>query len=56
MPVTATPVMEREGAARTSRDTPIVSSYKCEDCGKIIAAPGANPTPKCCGAEMRKIR
>jgi DNA-directed RNA polymerase subunit RPC12/RpoP len=39
-----------------SRQTPTISSYKCEDCGKIIAAPSDNPSPRCCGAEMRKIR
>ncbi len=33
-----------------------VCSYKCEDCGKIIAAPSSNPTPHCCGAVMRIIR
>ena len=50
MPATEAPVLERE------RETRSVSSYKCEDCGKIIAAPSENPAPKCCGAEMRKIR
>ena len=41
---------------RDSREAQVIASYKCEDCGKIIAVPTANPTPKCCGAEMRKIR
>ena len=53
MPATAAPVLERE---RDEREVRSVSSYKCEDCGKIIAAPSENPAPKCCGAEMRKIR
>jgi ABC-type ATPase with predicted acetyltransferase domain len=53
MPVTEIPVLEREGQAREART---VASYKCEDCGKIIAVPSENPAPKCCGAEMRKIR
>jgi hypothetical protein len=53
MPETEAPVLEREGQTREART---VSSYKCEDCGKIIAAPGDNPPPRCCGAEMRKIR
>lgn len=48
----------REAPAREVERSEVknVSSFKCEDCGKIIASPGANPTPKCCGAEMRKIR
>jgi hypothetical protein len=54
MPATAeAPVREHE---REARPAPTIASYKCEDCGKIIAAPGENPAPKCCGAEMRKIR
>lgn len=53
MPVTEAPVLEREETVREART---VSSYKCEDCGKIIASPGENPAPRCCGAEMRKIR
>jgi hypothetical protein len=53
MPVAESPVLERE---RDVREVPSISSYKCEDCGKIIAAPSENPAPKCCGAEMRKIR
>ena len=51
MTVLEAPVRERE-----EREVRIVSSYKCEDCGKIIAATSENPAPKCCGAEMRKIR
>jgi hypothetical protein len=51
MPATAAPVREME-----RREIRAVSSYKCEDCGKIIAAPSENPPPRCCGAEMRKIR
>lgn len=43
----------REAQPREART---ISSYKCEDCGKIIAAPSDNPSPRCCGAEMRKIR
>jgi len=42
MPVTEAPVLEREGQAREART---VASYKCEDCGKIIAAPSDNPPP-----------
>ena len=53
MPVTEAPLLERE---RDLRETRSISSYKCEDCGKIIAAPSDNPAPRCCGAEMRKIR
>jgi len=53
MPATEAPVLERPGEVRESRS---ISSYKCEDCGKIIAAPSENPPPKCCGDEMRKIR
>jgi hypothetical protein len=53
MIMTEAPVLEREGRTHEGRT---VSSYKCEDCGKIIAAPSENPAPKCCGAEMRKIR
>jgi hypothetical protein len=53
MPATGAPVLEREGEVRETR---AITSYKCEDCGKIIAAPTLNPAPKCCGAEMRKIR
>lgn len=53
MPATEAPVRERE---RDVRETRSIASYKCEDCGKIIAAPSENPAPKCCGAEMRKIR
>jgi hypothetical protein len=53
MPATEVPVQERD---RQAREVTTVSSYKCEDCGKIIAAPSENPAPKCCGAEMRKIR
>ena len=49
--LTATPVAEVPHA-----EVPCVVSYKCEDCGKIIAAPGQNPVPRCCGDEMRKIR
>jgi hypothetical protein len=52
MPVIEAPVREPD----RRREGPTVSSYKCEDCGKIIAAPSENPAPKCCGAEMRKIR
>ena len=33
-----------------------VSSYKCEECGKIIAAAGDRPAPICCGDPMHKIR
>ncbi len=43
----------REAEARESKT---ISSYKCEDCGKIIAVPGENPAPRCCGDDMRKIR
>jgi hypothetical protein len=32
-----------------------ILSYKCEECGKIIAAPVENPTPTCCGGLMRNI-
>ena len=53
MTMTEAPVLEREGQAPEGRT---IASYKCEDCGKIIAAPSENPTPKCCGIEMRKIR
>jgi hypothetical protein len=53
MPATEAPVRERDQKVREART---VSSYKCEDCGKIIAAPSENPAPRCCGAEMRKIR
>lgn len=53
MPVTEALVLEREGDVGEVRT---VTSYKCEDCGKIIAAPSDNPAPKCCGAAMRKIR
>ncbi len=54
MPATLeAPATERD---REQREQRTVSSYKCEDCGKIIAAPSENPAPKCCGAEMRKIR
>ena len=53
MTATEAPVLERE---RDGRELHSISSYKCEDCGKIIAAPSENPAPKCCGAEMRKIR
>jgi len=53
MPATGVPVLEQERDVREARS---VSSYKCEDCGKIIAAPNENPAPKCCGDEMRKIR
>ena len=54
MPATAeVPVRER---GREMHESQTISSYKCEDCGKIIAAPSENPAPKCCGAEMRKIR
>ncbi len=53
MPATEAPVLERD---RKVREAPPISSYKCEDCGKIIAAPSENPAPRCCGAEMRKIR
>jgi hypothetical protein len=52
MPATVAPVLERERDVREA----VVASYKCEDCGKIIAAPSENPAPRCCGAEMRKIR
>jgi hypothetical protein len=51
---TAVPVVEVH--PREVKSTPCVSSYKCEDCGKIIASPSENPPPRCCGAEMRKIR
>ena len=44
MPSVETPV--REVPRREVR--PAVSSYKCEDCGKIIAAPSENPAPRCC--------
>ena len=53
MPATEAPLLEHERDVREARS---VSSYKCEDCGKIIAAPSDNPAPKCCGDEMRKIR
>jgi DNA-directed RNA polymerase subunit RPC12/RpoP len=53
MPATEAPALERDREVREART---ISSYKCEDCGKIIAAPGENPAPRCCGAEMRKIR
>jgi len=33
-----------------------VSSYKCEECGKIIAAPSDWPAPACCENSMSKIR
>jgi len=32
------------------------SSYKCEDCGKIIAVPAEMPAPRCCGQHMTRIR
>jgi hypothetical protein len=53
MTATEAPLLERQ---RDVREAPSISSYKCEDCGKIIASPSENPAPKCCGAEMRKIR
>ena len=39
-----TPV--REVPRREVRPDVSVSSYKCEDCGKIIAAPRENPAPE----------
>ena len=33
-----------------------VASYKCEECGKIIAAPADWPAPSCCDNPMRRIR
>jgi hypothetical protein len=51
MPTIEAPVQEI-----LPRQEPAVSSYKCEDCGKIIASPSGNPNPRCCGDEMRKIR
>jgi len=46
------------GLAVEDEESPLayVSSYKCEDCGKIIAAPGDLPAPVCCENPMRKIR
>jgi hypothetical protein len=32
-----------------------VLSYKCEECGKIIAVPSVNPIPTCCDDRMRNI-
>jgi hypothetical protein len=55
MPVTDAPLMER-AREREAGEVRIVISYKCEDCGKIIASPSENPAPRCCGEEMRKIR
>ena len=31
------------------------ASYKCDDCGKIIAAP-VDQRPRCCGQPMLTIR
>ena len=31
------------------------ASFKCEDCGKIIAAPEDGPAPVCCEYAMRRI-
>jgi hypothetical protein len=53
MPATDAPLKEREREVPEARS---IASYKCEDCGKIIGAPGDGAAPKCCGADMRKIR
>jgi hypothetical protein len=33
-----------------------VSTYKCEECGKIIGAPTGLRVPRCCDHDMRRIR
>ncbi len=50
MPATPAPPLSRPPLPQVS------SSFKCQDCGKIIAAPASNPTPRCCGETMTRIR
>jgi hypothetical protein len=56
MMVDSVAVLEREEEAKkrqqAGQDT---GSFKCEECGKIIAAPADRP-PACCGEPMRRIR
>jgi hypothetical protein len=37
-------------------ETVEIASYKCDECGKIIAAPVDQPAPACCDHEMERIR
>ena len=46
MPATEAPVLERNWEVCEART---ISSYKCEDCGKIIAAPSENPRRSAAG-------
>ncbi len=39
----------------TQEETQAAASYKCDECGKIIAAP-IDQRPRCCGQPMETIR
>jgi hypothetical protein len=51
-----TAVLERGSRPESGLSSSETASYKCEDCGKIIAAPVENPVPVCCEAHMHRRR